>query len=119
MTTETTFHALTNAWGDVIDPRHAEPWDRKHGAMMSLCRLDTDPTLTDAQRAAVLDIVKRWCLTPADFQDLDEGPGYWGYTHDVEGKTAAWHHKLRQVRNHPVDGHRLYDILDDTCGGEP
>ena len=87
------------------------PWTRKNEAVQALLRLDTDSPLTADQRAEVLDIVSRTELRPADFWALDEGPGRWGYHHTVNGERRAWHHKLRQVRNHRTDGHKLFDIL--------
>lgn len=87
------------------------PWTRKDETVQALLRLDVDAPMTADQRTAVLDIVRRNRLTPADFWSLDEGPGRWGYHHTVNGQRRAWHHKLRQVRNHRTDGHRLFDIL--------
>lgn len=108
---------------DVVDNSHAtpedltNPWDRKYNLMVDLCKLDTDPTLTSDQRERVLDLVFKWRVTPADFTDLDQQPGRWGYTHTMTrgGEPRSWHHKMRQVRNHPQHGLELSKVLDQNA----
>lgn len=118
---------------DVIDNSHttvivysedlSNPWNRKYGLMIDLCKLDTDPTLTNEQCQRVLDLVFKWRVTPADFTHLDQQPGRWGYTHTMTrgGEPRSWHHKLRQVRNHQLFGLDLSKVLDFNAaalGGE-
>jgi len=58
--------------------------------------------MDDASMEKVLEIMDG--LPRAVFTVLDEKPGYFGYKYDGQ----EWHFKLRQVRNTPTFGKRMF-----------
>lgn len=74
---------------------------RRRKFVNALCDMEVDEWLTPEQKAAVIELVKEYELTRADFRYLDETPGDWGYDIMRDGVKKTWHWKLRQTRNDP------------------
>ena len=74
---------------------------RRRKFVNALCDMEVDEWLTPEQKAAVIELVKEYELTRADFRYLDETPGDWGYDIMRDGVKKTWHWKLRQTRNAP------------------
>lgn len=108
----------------LFDPEEPKTWDaetrkqrRQEGFIRDLCDLNVKAKLTAPQRRAVVQLVKRWGLTPADFWNIDSKPGTWGYEIECGGAMKTWHWKLRQVRNDKSSG--LFDVLQANLSTEP
>jgi len=83
--------------------------DRCWKVVRALASLPCDSRLTEKQQTMVVHIVEREGCTRSDFTMLDEKPGHFGYSIDVDGTPTEWHWKLRQTRNTP--GNRLFEVL--------
>ena len=91
---------------------HITHYTRRTAAIHDIARLETDRQLTRRQKLAVCAILMAHKFTRADFQDVDELPGKYGYEVHVDGQTMSWHWKLRQTRNdHTIP---LYETLTTT-----
>lgn len=89
-------------------------YHRRRGCINDLCDMEASQPLTPEQKTEVVNLVKKWSITPSDFRELDEKPGHWGYDIMRDGVKKTWHWKLRQTRNDPSIP-LFQSLTQETC----
>jgi len=89
--------AETKAWEE-YDKQAAMP----HKIIEKLCDVEESEEGWMAEVIGIMTGCPNWV-----FWSIDDAPRKYGYEHGGR----HWHHKLRQVRNHPEFGPELFDVL--------
>ena len=89
--------AEAEAWAD-YDKQAAMPFD----IIKKLCDVEEGREGWMPEATGIMTGCPNWV-----FWAIDDSPRKYGYKH----AGRHWHHKLRQVRNHPKFGPMLFDVL--------